>query len=115
MEIGKWPTAGEMTSRIEFFENISPVSGSGTVKRSQLQSLGSHQAKRIDGTPSVDSDDRLLDVAIAVYQMRFVRSLFDKGGKLIVRDFDGDWEVSGPLQVMGGRNRYMQFKCTKRG
>lgn len=107
--------AGEMTSRIEFFENITPVSDSGTVKRSTLQSLGTHQAKRMDGSPSVDNDDRLLDVSMAIYQMRFDNTLFTKGGKLIVRDFDGDWEVSGPPQVLGGRNRYMQFKCVKRG
>jgi hypothetical protein len=56
-----------------------------------------------------------MDVSIARFQMRFVQSLFGKGGKLIVRDFDGDWNVDGPIQVMGGRNRYMQLKCVKRG
>lgn len=107
--------AGELRNRIEFFENITPVSDSGTVKRSALQSLGKYWANRTDASPSVDDDDRLLDISVTVYQMRFVSSLFDKGGKLIVRDFDGDWEVSGPLQVTDGRKRYMQFKCVKRG
>lgn len=115
MEVKDWPMAGEMTSRIEFFENTTPVSDSGVLKRDTLSPLGSYPAKRIDGTGNVDTDGRLMDVSIARFQMRFVQSLFGKGGKLIIRDFDGDWNVDGPIQVMGGRNRYMQLKCVKRG
>lgn len=115
MEVGNWPTAGEMTSRIEFFENVSGTDEFGTVGKDAPESLGTYSAQRIDGRPGTDDDGRLADVAMVTYRMRFVRSLFDKGGSLIVNDFDGEWQVKGPIQVMGGRNRYMQFNCQKRG
>lgn len=115
MEIDKWPRAGEMTSRIEFFENTTPVSGSGTVKRDSLTSLGEFPAKRMDGNENIDNDGRLVDLSMVSYQLRFNSALFAKGGKLVIRDFDGDYDVRGPLQILGGRNRYMQCKAVKRG
>lgn len=115
MEVDKWPRAGEMTSRVEFFENTTPVSDTGTVKRDSLTSLGKFAAKRIDGNEGIDNDDRLVDLAFVTYQLRFNTTLFGKGGRLVIRDFDGDYDVRGPLQILGGRNRYMQCKAVKRG
>ena len=72
-------------------------------------------AKRIDGTPNTEVDDRVLDIHAVRYQLRFDPELFAVAGKLMVRDFDGDFDVMGAPEILGGRNRYMHIKAVKRG
>lgn len=113
--VKNWPLAGEMASRITFLENTTPVSASGVVKKDELAEVATVSAKRIDGTGNADDEGRLLDVAMVTYQVRFNSTLFAKGGSLVVRDFDGEYDVKGPFQIVGGRNRYMQCQAVKRG
>ncbi len=116
MGVEKWPMAGEMTSRIEFFEKTVVKSASGTLVRAdEPVSLGVFPAKRIDGNPKAEEDGRVLDVSEIRYQMRFAAELFDRGGDLTVKDFDGEYQVIGSPKVMTGRRRYMEIKCTQRG
>lgn len=114
MEV-KPPMAGELTRRVEFFENVSGTDTYGTAGKSTPQSLGTFSAKRTLGANGVDEDGRLADVGKVTYQMRFNATLFAKAGSLFLTDFDGDWHVVGPIQILGGRNRYMQFNCEQRG
>lgn len=109
-----FPMAGELTSSIEFFEKTGSTSTSG-IAGSTSVSLGKYYAKRMDSRAGTEFDGRVIDLTKVVYQMRFVSTLFQKSGRLIVRDLDGDYDIVGPIHVMGGRQRYMQFQAQKRG
>lgn len=107
--------AGEMTSRIEFFEKSKVRSASGALVDGEPVSLGVYSAKRIGGLPNTEEEGRLLDVSMVRYQMRFIPALFAKGGDMTLNDFDGEYQVIGAPKLMTGRKRYMEVKCTKRG
>nr|WP_299385580.1 hypothetical protein [Allomuricauda sp.] len=109
------PRSGDMRSRITFFENTTPVSASGVVKDNTLTQITEVSAKRIDDVPGIDDDGRLLDISMVAYQLRFDATLFQKGGAVVIRDFDGDYDAKGGFQLLGGRKRYMQIKAVKRG
>ena len=114
MEV-KYPMAGELNRQIEFLENVAGASSSGVVNKENLTSLGTMMAKRLGARGNEDSDGRLVGVGICRYQMRFDANLFAKSSKLVVRDFDGDWQIIGPPQLLGGRKRYVEITCKKRG
>ena len=115
MGLRDWPLAGEMNSRITFFENTTAKSASGVVGKVTLNELGTRSAKREDAFSSEDIEGRVQGVDTVTFQVRFDATLFGKGAKLIVRDFDGDFEVIGRPRIMSGQKRYMEFKAQKRG
>lgn len=109
------PNAGELNRRIEFFENVTVTNTAGEPIETP-NSLGKRFAKRVDATGSEDDDGRLIGLGVCRFQVRFDATLFTKGSKLFIQDFEnGKWEVAGPPSLMDGRKRYMEFKCRKRG
>jgi hypothetical protein len=47
--------------------------------------------------------------------MRFDTDIAAKASQLTINDFDGNWDVVGPMRLIDGRKRYMELRCRKRG
>lgn len=111
----KHPFAGELTRRIEFFENVTVTNTAGEPIQTP-QSLGKRWAKRVDATGTQEDDGRIIGLGVCRYLVRFDSELFSKGSALLIKDFEDEyWQVAGPPSIHGGRKRYMEFKCRKRG
>lgn len=110
----KVPFSGEMNVQVEFFENTEAKNASGELVPTE-QTLGKKMAKRTDGSGSENLDGRLEAMGTRNYQLRFDTNIAARASELFIRDVDGDWQVHGPIQLLDGRNRYMQINCRKRG
>lgn len=108
------PYAGELNARVEIYENDETKNSSGELIDTEVLVV-TRNVKRIDGGGSEIEEGRLQAIGNRKYQMRYDNTIALKASKLFVRDFDGDWQVFGPVQILGGRNRYMQLNCRKRG
>lgn len=107
--------AGQMNRQVELFENTAATNDSGE-SISEKSSLGKRMVKRIDALgKEEEADGRLLGLAVCRFQMRFDTEIAAKASQLIVSDFDGDWDVVGPMRLLDGRKRYMELRCRKRG
>jgi hypothetical protein len=107
--------AGEMNRRLEIFEKNYAKGSSGEPKLGDPQSLGHRYANRVDGNGTEEEDGQLVGVALAVFTMRYDSALASKATRLIIRDLDGDWEVSSPAEMLGSRARQMKLKCVRYG
>lgn len=106
--------SGEMNSQVEFFEITTVKNDSGEPQETRV-SLGKRHVKRLDAAGSQEVDGAVIGLAVCTYQMRYENTLAVKISTLEIDDFDGTYEVVGPMQLLNGNRRYMQIKCRKRG
>lgn len=109
------PGAGELNRRIEFFENVT-INNTAGEPIDTPSSLGKRWAKRVDAVGSEDDQGRLVGLGVCRFQVRFDATLYAKGSKMFIKDFENEnWEVAGPPRILDGMKRYMEFKCRRRG
>lgn len=106
--------SGEMNSQVEFFEITTVKNDSGEPQETRV-SLGKRHVKRLDAVGGQEVEGTVIGLAVCTYQMRYENVLAAKISTLEVDDFDGTYEVVGPMQLLEGGRRYMQIKCRKRG
>ena len=106
--------SGQMNSLVEFFENTTVKNSAGEAEETR-SSLGKRHVQRLDATGSQDQDGTVIGLAVCRYRMRYENSIALKASTLEIDDFDGTWEVVGPMQLLEGSRRYMELKCRKRG
>lgn len=106
--------SGQMNAQIEFFENTTVNNAAGEPLETRV-SLGKRRAKRLDAIGNQDDEGAVTGLAVCTYQMRYENSLAAKASTLEIDDFDGTWEVIGPMRLLEGGRRYMELRCRKRG
>lgn len=106
--------SGEMDAQVEFFENTTVKNEFGEAIETRV-SLGKRRVKRIDAVGSQDEDGTLLGLSVCKFQMRFENIFALKSSTLQIDDFDGTWEVVGPMRLIDTRRRFMELRCRKRG
>lgn len=109
-----FPFAGQMTSRVLVLENTTTKSPGGELLEA-LNEIGTRSARRADRTGNEVENASLQGVAFTTFTLRYEEAIAVKASQLVIRDFDGDWQVVAPMAVVGGRRRYMDLKCRKRG
>jgi len=106
--------SGQMNAQVEFFENTTVKNSSGEAIETRV-SLGKRRVKRLDAIGSQEEDGSVIGLAVCRYQMRYENVFAVKASTLEIDDFDGTWEVIGPMRLMEGGRRYMELRCRKRG
>lgn len=106
--------SGQMNHRVEFFENTVESNASGESIATKTP-LGAKMVERVDAAGNEDNDGRLIGLGVCRFRMRFDADIAAKASQLIITDFDGDWDVVGPMRLLDGRKRYMELRCRKRG
>lgn len=106
--------SGQMNALVEFFEITTVKNDSGEPQETRV-SLGKRHVQRLDSSGGQEVDGAVIGLAICTYQMRYENALAAKISTLEIDDFDGTYEVVGPMQLLEGGRRYMRIKCRKRG
>ncbi|WP_422858776.1 hypothetical protein ACOKFD_15660 [Flagellimonas sp. S174] len=107
--------AGDFNRRVEILEKNTITSTSGEKKKGAPTSLGFRYAHRNDGMGSQEIEGQLIGVGISVFTFRNDTMFLGKSSRLIIRDYDGEWEVSAPFELVDSRGRQIRMKCTKYG
>lgn len=107
--------SGNLNRYVFIYENTVTKNDSGeSIETKAL--LAERMVERIDAIGREDVDDgRLLGLGVCRFRMRFDATIAAKASQLIISDFDGDWDVVGPMALLDGRKRYMELRCRKRG
>lgn len=106
--------SGQMNRRVSFYKDVNAKNAQGESINTPTF-LSTRFAERIDAVGNDDTDGKLLSLAVCRYRMRFDGVIAANASALTIKDFDGDWDVVGPVSLLGGRKRYMELKCRKRG
>lgn len=103
-----------MNRRISFYKDVSTRNAQGESINAPTF-VSTRFAERIDAIGNDDNDGKLLSLAVCRYRMRFDKVIAANASALTIKDFDGDWDVVGPISLLDSRKRYMELKCRKRG
>ena len=108
--------AGQFNRRVEMFveQKTDDATGERTL---QYVSQGKRWAYRKDTKTTQDEQGQLVGLSMVEYVIRYNAEIMQNGLVYIIRDFDGDFDVVGPPQLVGegrGRKRYIILKCEKR-
>jgi hypothetical protein len=106
--------SGQMNAQVEFFEINTTNNAAGEPQETRV-SIGKRRVKRIDAVGAQEEDGAVLSLAVCRYQMRYESVFALKASQLQIDDFDGTWEVVGPMRLLEGGRRYMELRCRKRG
>ena len=106
--------SGQMNAQVEFFEISTANNAAGEPQETRV-SLGKRRVKRIDAAGSQEQDGAVIGLAVCRYQMRYENVFAANASSLEIDDFDGTWEVVGPMRLLEGGRRYMELRCRKRG
>ncbi len=107
--------AGDFNRRVEILEKTTSTSSTGEKKFGSPNSLGHRYANRNDGVGTQEVEGQLIGVGLTVFTFRNDSILVGKSSRLLIRDIDGDWEVSAPIQLVDTRGRQIMLKCIKYG
>lgn len=106
--------SGQMNAQVKFFEIDTANNAAGEPQETRV-SLGKRRVKRIDAIGAQEEDGAVIGLAVCRYQMRYENLFAEKASQLEIDDFDGTWEVVGPMRLLEGGRRYMELRCRKRG
>jgi len=107
--------SGELNYQIEIFQKEYTKNNTGESVTS-LTSIGKRFAKRsADADNANDDDGAVRSINECDFIVRFENMYFTNSTNLVVRDFTGDFEVTGVEVVGYGRKRFVQLKGVRRG
>lgn len=105
--------AGKLTRRIEFFKQEKQATPTGE-RITVMLSQGKKYAERRDVQASEDEQGRLVALNVCTYIIRYSDAIMAGGSAMLIKDFDGVWNVTGVSLFSGnGRKRFLQLKCDK--
>ena len=85
------------------------------VKRTEVLKIQRRLAKPILSAKE-DEDGRLLPVNTVKFIIRWIEDIMVNGSKYFIRDYDGDYLISGVIEVAGPmRRRFIEIQATRRG
>lgn len=105
--------AGEMNSAIEFYRVIPGKNDQGEANDAPTL-LSTRMAKRDDMGGQEVQEGKSIGQFTRQYHVRYDPEIMVNANQLMIRDFDGDWNVTN-IGLTGSRKRYMTIKCIKRG
>ncbi len=105
--------AGQFNRRVELFKFAVATSATSEKIRTET-SLGKVWVDRHDVHGGEEEDGKLISLNVAKYKMRYSQDIFTNGTNYFLRDLDGDYHVNA-VAIYGGRNRFMELKCSKNG
>ena len=106
---------GELNRSVELFQFTNTQNAGGETVEAE-QSLGKKFAARKDVSAKEDEDGRLLPVNTVKFIIRWIEDIMVNGSKYFIRDYDGDYLISGVIEVAGPmRRRFIEIQATRRG
>jgi head-tail adaptor len=105
--------AGQLNRRVELFKySMQPSPTSERIR--EEESLGKIWVERQEVSGTEEEEGKLIALSVAKFRMRFSQDIFKNGTQYFIRDLDGDYYVNS-VAIFGGRNRFMELKCSKNG
>ena len=107
--------SGTLNRRIELFYETKTKQATGE-RIKVFTSFGMRWSKREDANVNQDDAGKLITINETVFTVRYNPLIMEKAAVLIVRDFDGDYEVVAPKLASEsfGRKKFIELKCSKR-
>ena len=104
-------TIGQLDRKINIYETTKVKSSTGEYIETEVL-YKSAWAKSDDKTSDEDEEGKIWLYASRDYTIRYDENIVQRGEQMLIRDFDGDYNVTGILLI--GRKHYVLLKTIKR-
>ena len=109
--MNKQPEIGTLDRKINIYETTKVKSSTGEYIETEVLYKNTW-AKSDDKTSDEEEEGKIWLYASRNYTIRYDENIVQRGEQMLIRDFDGDFNVTGILLI--GRKHYVLLKTIKR-